>query len=264
MRRPHYLELMTLTSFEWDDKLRSSVCTHSEHQAYTIKILQSLCINFKIVETYRHQHAPKFSKGKMEWCANGSTDQCHLRMWHPLRTGQNIGQAPSAFCTTDICAIKVFKPFHCRSRNYATPRLNAEVDLCDQKRWSKVTGLSDLMILFIDLGFLYCKQTQRAFNVLKNTLNWLKIDSVDHKFNWLECGNFSHLVNAWNAWHWESHCVFTAGSERVNQIKLIISADTRVSLSIINIRKHHFRKFYVTFCQWILNWILYVLLPFGT
>jgi hypothetical protein len=43
--------------------------------------------------------------------------------------------------------------------------------LCDQERRSTVTGLSDLMTLFIDLGCLYCKQTQRAFNVFKNTLN---------------------------------------------------------------------------------------------
>jgi hypothetical protein len=63
--------------------------------------------------------------------------------------------------------------------------------LCDQKRRSNVTGLSDLMTLFVDLGCLYCKQTQRAFNVFKNTLNWLKIDSVDKTFYWLECGNFS-------------------------------------------------------------------------
>jgi hypothetical protein len=62
---------------------------------------------------------------------------------------------------------------------------------CDQRRRNKVTGLSDIMTLLIDLGCLYCKQTQRAFNVFKNTLNWLKIDSVDQKFNWLECGNFS-------------------------------------------------------------------------
>jgi hypothetical protein len=54
-----------------------------------------------------------------------------------------------------------------------------------------VIGLSDLMTLFIDLGCLYCKQTQRAFNVFKHTLKWLKIDSVDQKFYWLECGNFS-------------------------------------------------------------------------
>jgi hypothetical protein len=63
--------------------------------------------------------------------------------------------------------------------------------LGDQRRRSKLTGLSDLMTLFIDLGCLYCKQTQRAFSVFKNTLNLLKFDSVDQKFNWLECGNFS-------------------------------------------------------------------------
>jgi hypothetical protein len=63
--------------------------------------------------------------------------------------------------------------------------------LCDQKRRSKLTGLSDIMTLFIDLGRFYCKQTQRAFNVFKSTLNWLKIDSVDLKLYWLECGNFS-------------------------------------------------------------------------
>jgi hypothetical protein len=63
--------------------------------------------------------------------------------------------------------------------------------LCDHRRRSKVTGLSDLMTLFIDLECLYCKQTQRAFNVFKNTLNWLNIDSVDQKFNRLEYGNFS-------------------------------------------------------------------------
>jgi hypothetical protein len=47
------------------------------------------------------------------------------------------------------------------------------------------------MTLFIDLVCLHCKQTQRAFNVFKNTLNQLKIDSVDQKFSGLECGNFS-------------------------------------------------------------------------
>jgi hypothetical protein len=63
--------------------------------------------------------------------------------------------------------------------------------LCDHRKRSKVTSLSDLMTLFINLGCLYCKQTQRAFNVFKNTLNWMKIDSVDQKSNGLECGNFS-------------------------------------------------------------------------
>jgi hypothetical protein len=62
---------------------------------------------------------------------------------------------------------------------------------------TEVIGLSDLMTLFIDLGCLCCKQTQRALNVFKNTLNWLKIDSVDQShsnFNWLECGIFSQGV----------------------------------------------------------------------
>jgi hypothetical protein len=42
---------------------------------------------------------------------------------------------------------------------------------CDLTGKTEVIGLSDLMTLFIDLGCLYCKQTQRAFNDFKNTLN---------------------------------------------------------------------------------------------
>jgi hypothetical protein len=57
MRRPNYLGLVTLTSFGWDNKLRSSVCTHSEHQARSIMMLLSLCVSHKIVETFRNQHA---------------------------------------------------------------------------------------------------------------------------------------------------------------------------------------------------------------
>jgi hypothetical protein len=41
----------------------------------------------------------------------------------------------------------------------------------DLTRKTKVIGLSDLMTLFIDLVCLYCKNTQRAFNVFKDTLN---------------------------------------------------------------------------------------------
>jgi hypothetical protein len=41
---------------------------------------------------------PACTKGYIwEWCANGSTDQSHLRMRHLLRTGQNIGKVPRAF-----------------------------------------------------------------------------------------------------------------------------------------------------------------------
>jgi hypothetical protein len=95
---PNYSGPVILASFGWDDKPRSSVCTHSEHQALAIKILQSLCVSHKIVETYRNlQRAPKFSKSKWEGCANGSTDQSHLRMWHLLRTGQAPKSPPPVY-----------------------------------------------------------------------------------------------------------------------------------------------------------------------
>jgi hypothetical protein len=60
---------------------------------------------------------------------------------------------------------------------------------CDLTRKTEVTGLS----IFIDLGCVYCKKTQRAVNVLKNTLDWKSIQYIKSysKFNWLECGNFS-------------------------------------------------------------------------
>jgi hypothetical protein len=93
-----------------------------------------------------------------------------------------------------VCPGQLKSPFNPFTAEVAIMRLLGSAPmslLCDQKRRSKVTGLSDLMTLFIDPGCLYCKQTQRAFNVFKNMLNWLKIDSVDQKFYWLECGNFS-------------------------------------------------------------------------
>jgi hypothetical protein len=112
-------------------------------------------------------------------------------------------------------------PFHCRSRNYATPRLSAEVALVrPETRRSKVTGLSDLMTLFIDLGCLYCKQSQRAFNVKKKPAklieNWFSRSKVQLTRVW------KLLTRRWNAWHWESHCVFTAGGERVKEKKTLV------------------------------------------
>jgi hypothetical protein len=95
--------------------------------------------------------------------------------------------------------------------------------LCDH-RSSKVTGLSDLMTLFIDLRCLYCKHTQRASNVFKNTLNWLKIDSIDQKFNRLESGNFSQDAGTPGT-GWESHCVLTADGERVKPTSGALAAD---------------------------------------
>jgi hypothetical protein len=168
MRRPNYLGLVTLTSFGWDDKPRSSVGTHSEHQAPTIKILQSLCVSHKIVETYRNQHAPKFSKGKMEWCANGSTDQSHLRMWHLLRTGQNIGQAPWAFDRMDMCAIKVFNQINQSINQSILVGLTAA---CSRMHTGYVS------VIFVDTDVI--SVVSRGFWVCLNAAWWLHCWSVN-------------------------------------------------------------------------------------
>jgi hypothetical protein len=88
--------------------------------------------------------------------------------------------------------------------------------LCDQRKRSKVTGLSDQMTLFIDLECVYCKQTQRAFNVFKKHAklieNWFSRSKVQLTRVW------ELFTRRWNVWHWESHCVFTAGGERVKVI----------------------------------------------
>jgi hypothetical protein len=101
---------------------------------------------------------------------------------------------------------------------------------CDFTGKTREIGLSDLMTLFIDLGCLYCKQTQRAFNVFKNTLNSLKIDSVDQKLFKIQLTRvWEFLTRRWNAWHWKRHCVFTAGGERVNTVtpvKCILGVQT--------------------------------------
>jgi hypothetical protein len=92
---PNYLGLVTLTSLGQDDKPRSSVCTYSEQQARTIKILQSLCVSHKIVETYRNQHAPS-QKETWEWCANVTPSE------------NKPGQVPWAFDRMNMCVKEVF------------------------------------------------------------------------------------------------------------------------------------------------------------
>jgi hypothetical protein len=80
----NYLGLVTLPHHPSDETINRvkrvyAFRTSSTH--YNI-IIPSLCVIIRIVETYRNQHAPNFSKGKMEWCTTGSTDQSHFRMWH--------------------------------------------------------------------------------------------------------------------------------------------------------------------------------------
>jgi hypothetical protein len=69
------------------------------------------------------------------------------------------------------CKTSTINPFTAEVANMRLLGSAPKSHLCDQRRRSKVTGLSDLMTLFIDLGCLYCKQTERAFNVFTNTLN---------------------------------------------------------------------------------------------
>jgi hypothetical protein len=71
-----YQGLVTLTSFGQNENQSSSVFTHSEHQGCNIKTLQSLWVSHKIVETYRNQHAPEFSKGE-----NGNDQMCQWQHW---------------------------------------------------------------------------------------------------------------------------------------------------------------------------------------
>jgi hypothetical protein len=62
-----------------------------------------------------------FAKGKMGMMRHWMTAlrQSHLRMWHLLRTGQIIGQAPWAFDSVDMCAIEVFNQSINQSINYS-------------------------------------------------------------------------------------------------------------------------------------------------
>jgi hypothetical protein len=80
--------------------------------------------------------------------------------------------------------------------------------MCDQKRRSKLTGLSDLMTLFIDLQTdaksIQC--FQKHAKLIENRFSRSKVQLTRV---------WELLTRLWNAWHWESHCVFTAGGERV-------------------------------------------------
>jgi hypothetical protein len=101
-------------------------------------------------------------------------------------TDKGIRKYKAPQCTPGCLAIyKVI-------RDGFNPRLSAEVAFVrpekeQQSNWLVWPNNS----FYWPRVFIFCKQMQRAFNVFKNTLKWLKIDSVDQKFNWLEWGNFS-------------------------------------------------------------------------
>jgi hypothetical protein len=68
------------------------------------------------------------------------------------------------------------------------------------------------MTLFIDLGCLYCKQTQsiqcfqKHAKLIENRFGRSKVQLTRV---------WELLTRCWNTWRWESRCVFTAGGERV-------------------------------------------------
>jgi hypothetical protein len=66
---------------------------------------------------------------------------------------------------------KKFNPYPADVANERHLGSAPKTHFCDLTGKTEVIGLSDLKTLFVDLGCLYCKQTQRAFNVFKNTLN---------------------------------------------------------------------------------------------
>jgi hypothetical protein len=152
-----------------------------------------------------------------------------LASWHNLATSHSLTLRMCLLIFNTIPLIWkliCINPFPADVANKRHLGSAPKSHFCDLTGKIEVIGLlvirPDLMTLFIDLGCLYSKQTQRAFNVFKNTLNWMKIDSVDQKllkicsidFSWLVC---ELLTRRWNVWHWERHCVFTAGGERVNR-----------------------------------------------
>jgi hypothetical protein len=74
------------------------------------------------------------------------------------------------FYTVHACAPSPVNPFTAEVANKRHLDSVPKSHFCDLTGKTEVIGLPDLMTLFIDLRCLYCKQTQRAFNVFKNTL----------------------------------------------------------------------------------------------
>jgi hypothetical protein len=65
----------------------------------------------------------------------------------------------------------------------------------DRENWSDwLVWPNDSFFFFFLPGVFILQTDAKRFNVFTNTLNWLKIDSVNQKlfkFNWPESGNFS-------------------------------------------------------------------------
>jgi hypothetical protein len=89
--------------------------------------------------------------------------------------------------------------------------------LCDRRRRSTVTGLSDLMTLYWPRVFILqtdAKSIQFFQKHAKLIENCFSRSKVQLTRVW------ELLTRRWNAWHWESHCVVTAGGERVKDLRV--------------------------------------------
>jgi hypothetical protein len=86
--------------------------------------------------------------------------------------------------------------------------------LCDDREnWSAWLVWSNDSFHWPEVFIL--QRDARSIQFWKNTLNWLKIDSVDQKFVKILLKRvWELLTRRWNARHWEKHYVFTAGGER--------------------------------------------------
>jgi hypothetical protein len=78
--------------------------------------------------------------------------------------------------------------------------------VCDRENWSDwLVWPNDSFLL--TWGVYIANRRKEHSMFLKNTLDWLKTDSVDQNVTRV----WEFFTRRWNAWHWESHCVFTAG-----------------------------------------------------
>jgi hypothetical protein len=107
-----------------------------------MKILQSLCVSHKIVETYRNQHEPKFSKGKMGMMRQWQHWLISSQDVTPSKNSQNIGQAPWAFDRMDMCTIQVY-------------RVNLSINVLKSKIERNSSRLLILLFFFFCFFFLF-------------------------------------------------------------------------------------------------------------
>jgi hypothetical protein len=124
----------------------------------------------------------------------------------------NILVAFYTSCTAS--EVSFLQPFHCPSRNYATHRLSAEVAFVRPQKEEQSDWLVWPINFFYWPWVLILQTDAKCIQCFKKHAklieNWFSRSTVQLTRVW------ELLTRRWNAWHRESHCVFTAGGERVN------------------------------------------------